>query len=209
MTVQDPAPGSVRGQYANTEARRQQIIDATTLVFATKGYTGGSLRQVAKDLDLSITSVMHHFPSKVILLEAVLENADEGAREEFQSRTESEGLLGGIAWLAEYNLGHPELLRLLAVLGAEASTSGHAAHAWFHRRYVTLRSEMAAAVRRDQALGRTDSSVDPDMAAAAVIAVWDGLQLQWLTDPDVPFVPVLIKSVGVLLGGNEIASSHD
>ncbi|MGV9381299.1 TetR/AcrR family transcriptional regulator [Nonomuraea sp. NPDC003707] len=40
------------------------------------GYRGGSLREIAKQLDLSLTSVVHHFPSKSALLVAVLENAD-------------------------------------------------------------------------------------------------------------------------------------
>jgi AcrR family transcriptional regulator len=33
-------------------------------VFATRGYHGGSLRDIARELDLSLTSIVHHYNTK-------------------------------------------------------------------------------------------------------------------------------------------------
>lgn len=188
-----------RGEYAKTAQRRQQIVDAATAVFAARGYAGGSLRQIAKDLDLSLTSIMHHFTSKEILLEAVLENANRRPLAHFEEVRSAHGLRAAVTWLAEYNLGHPELLRLLAVLSAEASSPSHPAHAWFIERYDTVRSMFRDAVIDDQQHGRIGPTIDPDDAAAAIVATWDGLQLQWLIDPELDMVNRLTRAVARLL----------
>jgi AcrR family transcriptional regulator len=189
-----------RGAYAKTEARRVQIIEAATEVFATNGYNGGSLRQISKDLSLSFTSVLHHFPSKELLLQAVLDHADQTLLEEFEERRVSEGLAEAVTWVAVVNLGHPQLLRLLAVLSAEASSPGHPAHDWFKTRYATIRQAFASTIRDEQARGRIDPASDPDLAAATIIASWDGLQLQWLIDPDFDMIPPLQRAIADALG---------
>jgi AcrR family transcriptional regulator len=189
-----------RGAYAKTEARRKQIIEAATEVFAINGYTGGSLRQISKDLSLSFTTVLHHFPSKELLLQAVLEHADQTLLEEFEERRDSEGLARAVIWVAGVNLGHPQLLRLLAVLSAEASSPGHPAHEWFKTRYATIREAFAKNIRDDQAKGRIDAACDPDIAAATIVASWDGLQLQWLIDPGFDMIPLLQRAIENALG---------
>ena len=49
-------------------------------VFATVGYHKGSLRDVADRVGMSQAGLLHHFPSKEHLLEAVLTWRDEDAR---------------------------------------------------------------------------------------------------------------------------------
>jgi AcrR family transcriptional regulator len=201
--VEGGAGRTVRGTYAKTEGRRREIVAAATSVFSTNGYTGGSLRQIAKQLDLSLTSVTHHFPSKEILLEAVLEHANDVAREDFEQHRLEYGLVPAIKWIAEHNMGHPELLRLLAVLSAEASSPGHAAHEWFVNRYSVLRSLLVEAIAFDQARGLIDAESDPHATASAVLAALDGAQLQWLIDPRVDMVHVLMTIVSSVLRAPE------
>ena len=54
------SPGG-RGPYAKSAQRSSDILDAAATVFATHGYHGGSLRDIARSLDLSLTSIVHHF----------------------------------------------------------------------------------------------------------------------------------------------------
>lgn len=192
---------AARGAYAKTEARRRQIIEAATVEFATRGYTGGSLREIAKALSLSFTGLMHHFPSKELLLEAVLDHADQLAANEFERRRLADGLVEATIWLAEFNLGHPQLLRLLAVLSAEASSAGHPAHEWFKTRYANLRQGFASHIREDQAKGRLDPVCDAELAAASILASWDGTQLQWLIDPSFDMMPTFRHAVTAAVRG--------
>ncbi|OOB89937.1 TetR/AcrR family transcriptional regulator [Rathayibacter sp. VKM Ac-2630] len=172
-----------RGPYAKTAQRRQEIIEAATTVFAARGYHGGSLRDIARQLDLSLTSVVHHFGSKYILLEAVLERANETGLVSFENDCRELGVVIASMRLVRFNLQRPELLRILAMLAAEASSTDHPAHQWFVDRYRSTVGAYRDALRVDQAARRIDPSRDVERLAEILVATWDGLQLQWLIDP--------------------------
>jgi hypothetical protein len=55
-------------------------------------------------------------------------------------------------------------------------------------RYARVRAELADGLASLQAAGRVRPGVDATHLAATVLAVWDGLQLQWLLDPTVDAV---------------------
>ena len=102
MTTFATRSGAKRGPYAKTARRRAEIVEAATSVFAARGYHGGSLRDIARQIDLSFTSLVHHFPSKSDLLEAVLESADSTA-DWFGERARQQGLKVAILELVEIN----------------------------------------------------------------------------------------------------------
>ena len=81
MTATAPRP---RGDYAKSAARRQEILAAAIEVFSSAGFHRGSLRDVAERSGLSQAGVLHHFPSKVHLVEAVLKWRDEESLERFR-----------------------------------------------------------------------------------------------------------------------------
>lgn len=171
-------------------------MEAAAAEFAARGYTGGSLRQIAKDIDVSVTSVMHHFPSKELLLEAVLEHADFEAVQAIDLNAARDGLRGTIVRLAETGQEHPNLLRLLAVLSSEASAVEHPAHEWFVERYRRVEEAIAG-----WAVADPDLDVGAEAArvlARRIIALWDGLQLQWLLRGDFDLVVELGAAVGAL-----------
>jgi len=175
---------ATRGPYAGTARRKAEIVEAAGRTFAQTGYHGGSFRQIARELDLSFTSLKHHFPTKEQLLIAVLEDADAREGGTLAHDYEQLGVIAGVTGLARRNMRKPEALRLLAVLAAEASSPAHPAHEWFTERYWRLRQDFAASIQADIDASRLPADVDPADAARCIVAVWDGLQLQWLIDPD-------------------------
>ena len=90
----------------------------------------------------------------------------------------------GIAAQAERNERIPGLIALYSVLAAEATDAEHPAHDYFLGRYTTMRetyrTEFAALAEE----GRLRDGVDPALAAATVVALWEGIQLQWLYSPE-------------------------
>jgi AcrR family transcriptional regulator len=176
-----------RGPYAKSAQRSSEILDAATTVFAAHGYRGGSLRDIARQLDLSLTSIVHHFGTKYELLEAVLERADhttsgKGAFD-FDAACAEDGVAQATLDRVRSNLESPELLRLFAILSAESSAPTHPAHDWFVERYRRKTEEMALAFTFDQAQGRVNPDRDPHLLSRLLIGTWDGIQLQWLIDP--------------------------
>ncbi len=193
-------PGTRRGPYAKTARRRAEIVDSATSVFSTRGYRGGSLREIAKQLDLSLTAVVHHFPSKSALLVAVLESADSAHADSFQADSRNEGVAHAVLQYVRRNVDRPEMLRLLALMAAESSASDHPAHEWFRHRYELTIDMLAIAIGRDQEERRISNARDPQRIAESLVALWDGLQLQWLIDPQRDIVAAMTAALKDLLG---------
>ncbi len=58
------------------EVSRAKAVRTAVELFATSGFKGTSIAKVAAESGLSQSGLLHHFPSKVALLSAVLEERD-------------------------------------------------------------------------------------------------------------------------------------
>ncbi|MFK0156552.1 TetR/AcrR family transcriptional regulator [Streptomyces sp. NPDC090499] len=198
-----------RGPYAKTAARRADIIRAARASFAENSYAGASLRDIAKRAGITHASLLHHFESKDELLTAVLAQRDD---EEWET-----GFAGGDAhdspkeYLAETLLAHqkaPELMRLWAELSAAASRADHPAHAYFAGRSERVHTYTVEVMKQREAQGRLPEGLDPESAAALLLAVLHGLQAQWLLKRDLDIIVPLNRFLDlVLLPGDEHGSA--
>lgn len=85
----------------------------------------------------------------------------------------------------------PEIVRLYAIMTAESIDPSHPAHEFFRDRYDRVRRRLAEHVRKDQSGGRLAPDLDPDEVAVEVLALMDGMQVQWLLDPSLDMCAVL------------------
>jgi hypothetical protein len=67
---------------------------------------------------------------------------------------------------------------------AESIEEQAPSHGHFVRRYRAMCTITADILRRSQRDGYVRDDVDPDAKAVEIIATLDGLQIQWLLDPD-------------------------
>ena len=172
-----------RGEYAKTPERRQQIVDAAVEVFSSAGYRKGSLRDVADKAGLSQPGLLHHFPSKEHLLAAVLTWRDDESRRLIgEPLPEGVDFLRGLVRTAEHNATTPELVELHVIVSAEGTSEEHPLRDYFVRRYAWILDLSRQAFERAAAEGQLRPGVDPASAARTLIALWDGLQIQWLLD---------------------------
>lgn len=170
-------------------ARREEILDAAVAAFADSGYNGTSIRDVATRAGLSHTGVLHHFPDKTALLEAVLDRSVGRAGDDFDlDDRDGERFLRGFLALAARDAARgvdaPET-RMFRIITAEALSPTHPAHGYMRRWYAEVRAH-AVRVFEDLdargllALPREDIPV----AAAQLAGLRDGLDPQWLLDPE-------------------------
>jgi AcrR family transcriptional regulator len=160
--------------------RRRQIIEVTTRLIAERGFWGLSMQDVADDCGLTVPGLLHHVTSKDRLLLAVLDHrdAEDGRALVDQLGHDAGSVPGGAdlrrvcAALVRRNASQPEIVRLFAVLEAESLAPGHPAHSYF----VTRQERALAAFT-----GLANGSVS---LARQVMAMMDGLQIQWLRDPE-------------------------
>lgn len=168
-------------------------------MFGKHGYHGGSLRLIAAQLGIAPALVVHHFGSKEGLLMAVLRHWDE------QSDTLTGKDFSGIAFIDKqrvvmrHNRTIRGLIELFASMSTEATDESHPAHDYFVARYerVLETFEHAFATARDA--GEVHPGTDPSVEARGLIALMDGLQIQWLLDPTMPLAEVFDACIDALL----------
>ncbi|MCK2213132.1 TetR/AcrR family transcriptional regulator [Actinomadura sp. ATCC 31491] len=175
----------MRRGYATGQARRERILAAALLEFAENGYRGASLARIAERVELSQAGLLHHFRSKERLLVAVLEHRDElDARRFDLASAGGVDALHAMAAVVGHNARVPGLVQLFSVISGEAVTPGHPGHEWARRRYRRLRAQVAAALRLGVERGEFRAGLDTEAHADRLIAMMDGLQTQWLIDPE-------------------------
>jgi AcrR family transcriptional regulator len=176
------APGTVkvRKQYAVGVKRRQEILQAALEIFSVQGYRGASMADIAEKVGLTVAGVLHYYSSKEELLAAVLERRDHGLTPWFLNKWEETGSFREASReLMVRAMGSPHELRLFVTMSAEATDPEHPAHAYFQERYRTSRQHFTDVL--DQAKARGELAA---IASGPVLmAVLDGLQIQWLLEP--------------------------
>lgn len=160
------------------------MLAAALRALAANGYQGSSLSSIAVDAGLTTPGLLHHFPSKNHLLVALLEERDrlEAARSGLE-HTRGLAALDRLLELAERNKRDPEVVRAFTVLVGESVSAEHPARRWAQQRYPRFQADIAAALRRGVEDGEIRSDVDLDAIAAEIIAMMDGLQVQWVLNP--------------------------
>ncbi|MFG2648787.1 TetR/AcrR family transcriptional regulator [Streptomyces sp. NPDC048436] len=179
------------GQYAAADTRRAAIIDAALALFAKAGYLNSSLAKIATEAGTSATVITHHFGSKQRLLMAVLEAREDRTVRTFGRLSPGPGpgpgpggndvraLFREVLALAQYNLTQPGLIQLYTKLSAEAGDPAHPAHGYFAERYERVAHALADTLQRCAESGQLRADIDAEGVAREILAVSDGLQVQW------------------------------
>lgn len=167
------------------DVRRKRILSTAVEVFGEQGYRGTSLREIARRVGMSDAGLLHHFGTKMGLLAATIAERDELDR---LRREESEAsgatFVDTMRQQVSRNAASPGLVALHVVLSAEATDPQHPAHESFRERYRAIRHQDDAEFARLQERGELRRDLDPERLGQLVTAMMDGLQLQWLLDPD-------------------------
>ena len=190
-----PAADRARNPRAGTVDRREAVLRAAMTVFGQRGYNKGGLVEVAEQAGMTHAGVLHHFGSKEALLIAMLQYRDgeEAAGVPGRAQTEGPAFLGHILDTVIENTGRPGVVQTYTVLSAESVTEGHPAQAYFRNRLTVLRDKIAEVLA--EVTGREADDLDVRDDASALIALMDGLQVQWLLDPDAVDMPRIVEKV--------------
>jgi AcrR family transcriptional regulator len=184
-----------RGSYAKGVAKREEILTRALEVIAREGYRGASVKELADAVGLSQAGLLHYFEGKEELFTEILRKRDErdSADMGLDAATASpeaapadlRELRDGYVGIVRHNAEVPGLVQLFARLSVDAADPEHPAHRFFAERGETLRGYFAAAIAAGQESGEITDRIDPATLARIFQAVADGLQLQWMQQPDV------------------------
>ncbi|CAM5745622.1 putative HTH-type transcriptional regulator BetI [Streptomyces afghaniensis 772] len=188
--------GDAMRARTRSEERRAEIVRAALEVIAERGYRGASLAAVAERVGLTQQGLLHHFPTKEGLLVAVLQERDR-----WDAMPAGRLRLDLLASLVEYNAMRPAIIQTFSALLGESVTEDHPARTYFTERYTGVREGMAEVLRAEYG-DRLPSGLTPERAAPLLVAVLDGLQYQWLLDPESVDMPSAFRDFLTLLGEN-------
>ena len=175
-------------QKRSRRDRREDILKAATLLFSEYGFRGTTIAQISEAVGLTDPGVLHYFPTKVHLLQGVLAYRDEKDYQRHAEFVDAEikvfsELFGILENLVVENEKIPSLIRLFTVLVSESIREDHPSHEFFVDRYRRARETY-----RQQFFDLLKDDIRPDVnideLVNLIIAVMDGLQIQWLLDPD-------------------------
>lgn len=196
------------GRRARGEIRRERILEIAVEVFGKQGFRGGSLREISRRVGISEAGLLHHFGSKAGLLAAMLAERDRLDRDR-REHEESVGVdfVDAMRHQVRRNAATPGLVGMHVVVSAEATEVEHPAHEAYRDRYRRQREQDASRFAELVERGELRSDLDPSKLVQLTSAVMDGLQLQWLLDPDGIDMPDLFEHFLELLGAAPERSS--
>ncbi|CAM5617250.1 TetR/AcrR family transcriptional regulator [Streptomyces chartreusis] len=186
--------GDAMNARVRSEERRAEIVRAALEVIAERGYRGASLAAVAERVGLTQQGLLHYFPTKDALLVAVLQERDQ-----WDAVPNTRWRMDLLASLVEYNAMRPGIIQTFSALLGESVTEGHPARDYFTERYVQVRANMAETLRAEYG-DRLPNGLTPERTAPLLVAVMDGLQYQWLLDPESVDMPGAFRDFLRLLG---------
>ena len=191
----------IRGPYQNGIRRRRKIIESASRIFACEGFNSGTLRQIAKEVGVTPAALARHFENKEGLLAAVLDNWDH------EARTRNPGDVQGLAFFVRlrdaviHNQANRGLIELFLTLAGESTNPAHPARDFIQDRYRWIVQHGSQLLREARDAGETvwmsDATIEAEIRT--LYATMDGVQLQWLVDPDVDLVGVFSHALSTTL----------
>lgn len=182
-------PGRPR---AGSEDKRERILNEAVALFGARGYAGTSLADIAHAADISKAGLLHHFSSKDALFAKVLERRDledQDIRARHQREAPGSDEAGGLdPWeelerhleLLERNVQHRELVAIYTATSVSVLDAQHPAHQWMAGHLDQAVERFEAGFEAGKRAGVVDPAMPSRLVARTLVAISDGLQLQWL-----------------------------
>ncbi|WP_329222957.1 TetR/AcrR family transcriptional regulator [Streptomyces sp. NBC_01485] len=178
-----------RGPYRKSAERREQILQAAYEAIDEHGERA-SLQDIADRVGVTQPALTYYFPTRDDLLLAVLERRDVLGKATAGGAARSENMVESMAASARHTTGHPGLAKLYVTLSAAATDPESPAHSYFRDRYRTIAAEVTQDFEEQQRTGGIRADEPAEHLARTLLAVLDGLQIQWMHDPTVDIAAI-------------------
>ncbi|RMO81536.1 TetR family transcriptional regulator [Pseudomonas syringae pv. philadelphi] len=169
------------------DMRKQALLDAATVIFARDGYSSASMREVALLAGITTVGLLHHFPNKEALLNALLERRDQRVTSRFQDLTTEltlEGFQKFLKMSMSFSIEDAAECQAALLMNTESLSPSHPAWSWhnerFHLTHQHARGHLSALIEA----GQIRADINVKALAQEIFSVMDGLQIQWLRSPE-------------------------
>ena len=159
-------------------AERREVILATALaIIDDQGHQGLTMRGLARACDMSAPGLMHYFADMPTLVVAVVAYREERDAVLFEVAEPGPGVTRALMDSVIDNIiARPKAAELFAIVEAQAIDPRHPGHDFFKQRVDSIVAEFVPIVAAEYA--------EPVELLSQLGAVVDGLQLNWLREPE-------------------------
>lgn len=171
------------------EARRRQIIDTAIHTIASRGFSGASLAEIAREAGISKGVISYHFAGKGELVEEILSRLLREPAEYIKQRVDE--VDRGLDKLRAYVRANFEFMKshrnhyvaLVGLWESRASVDGNRDNRFKAEAYEPSRHYLSRILEAGQQSGQL-RGLPHDTLASVIQATIDGVMLQWVFDPD-------------------------
>ncbi len=185
-----------------SKERRYQILDAAEKVFARNGFAESRMEQIVEESQLSKGAIYWYFKSKDDIIAASLARMFERSLHDVAEQIESDRpVVERIMTVARSATEQIRNARQLAGVELEAYAMA-ARNPSIRRRargYFDSYIDAFARLIADGIAKGELRPVDPRKAAISGVALFEGLTLLWVVNPDLDFEEVLDHAAGLML----------
>src|SRR5215475_11391393 len=171
---------SVRGGGGD---KRERILSSAMRVFASKGFYGAKVSDIAEDAGVADGTIYLYFRSKDDLLISLFEEQMEKVHEVLGHATA--GVAGADAKLTRFIRAYMDLVaenrHAAEVITIELRQSAKFMKEYRNPRFAEFLKTLASIVDEGQRQGRFRADVPPPVAARALFGALDELALMWVT----------------------------
>ncbi|GGL01485.1 AcrR family transcriptional regulator [Curtobacterium luteum] len=168
----------------STRPVRDRILQASIEVLRDVGPARASLGAVADRAGLSEEEVAKHYQTVPVLLASTLATWLDQVIAPFAPMAVTDGTVAYLRRLVVAFAEDPALDRLIVSSLAPAADPGEPAGEAFLASYRAFRAGIRASLEHDIVVGREPRTMDPAKGAQQLLALFDGLRIQNLFDPE-------------------------
>ena len=165
------------------EQKRRQILGAAFRCFIRDGFRGASTTDICAEAGISPGHLYHYFPSKVAIIEAMIDMGLARAAAHFEKILAAPDVIEALLADIEDSSLRFRPAQILNLDGlAEAARNPEFAKV-IERHTTAVRRMWSDFLRQAQSQGRVDPELDPEATANILIALIDGSRAMPIRDP--------------------------
>jgi AcrR family transcriptional regulator len=165
------------------EQKRRQILGAAFRCFIRDGFRGASTTDICAEAGISPGHLYHYFPSKVAIIEAMIDMGLARAAAHFEKILATPDVIEALLADIEDSSLRFRPAQILNMDGlAEAARNPEFAKV-IERHTTAVRRMWSDFLRQAQSQGRVDPELDPEATANVLIALIDGSRAMPIRDP--------------------------
>jgi DNA-binding transcriptional regulator YbjK len=171
---------------AGEQAERGRVIAGAVQAARRDGFGTIDYFVVARAANVEVWMVKKLFPTWDSLVVAAASHWIEAGRRQSRVIAETKGAVQYLRHLLRLGQLDPAMMRARIHLMSTACSAPDTDAGWYREQYAQLLQDTTLFLTRDMVTGREPRSMAPRHAAKQLVALYDGLQLQFLltVEPD-------------------------